>query len=70
MDVMKDHKITVFDNASFQTADEIQKFFNIMNKDQVDDILNRTAPLSKVVNKIVHDEHSPMLAGFADKNAQ
>lgn len=45
MEVMKDKKIAVFDNVSFQSADEIQKLFNIMNKDQVKDILNRTAPL-------------------------
>lgn len=49
-DVMSDDKVSIFGSLDFKNADELQKVFKIMNKEQVNDILKRTAPLYEVAN--------------------
>jgi len=49
-DVMSDDKVSIFDSLDFKNADELQKVFKIMNKEQVNEILKRTAPLYEVAN--------------------
>ena len=49
-DVMSDDKVSIFGSLDFKNADELQKVFKIMNKEQVNEILKRTAPLYEVAN--------------------
>lgn len=49
-DVMSDDKVSIFGSLDFKNADELQKVFKIMNKEEVNEILKRTAPLYEVAN--------------------
>lgn len=65
-DIIKDDKVVLFEGLETKSADELQKIFNIMSKDQVTDVLRRTQPLYKVAERLIQDENTQIIDNFAE----
>ena len=68
-DVLKGKKLSVFGELDEASADEIQKIFNIKSKEEVEEILRKTARYQQAAQRLT-DDNTKILDSFHTKRLE